>query len=93
MGRRARKVLELALEEASSPPTYYSLPVLCHFLNVSIPPVREVVGALRERGWLATRTHFDTQAVKTDAPAREVVEVVRELSLIKNRSPPEPWVA
>lgn len=93
VGRRARKVLELALEEASSPPTYYSLPVLCHFLNVSIPPVREVVGALRERGWLATRTHFDTQAVKTDAPAREVVEVVRELSLIKNRSPPEPWVA
>ena len=82
IGRRARKLVELALEEARSPPTYYSLPALCKVLKVSIPPVRDVVEALRERGWIASRTHFDTQAVKTNAPVKELAHVVRELSLI-----------
>ena len=82
VGRRARKVLELVVEEAGGPPTYFSLPVLCDVLDVSVPPVREVVKELRERGWRATRTHFDTQAVRTDAPASEVAEVVKELNLI-----------
>ncbi len=79
ISRKARRLLELVIQEAGGPPTYYSLPKLCDALGVSIPPVDELVRRLRERGWWASRTHFDTQAVRTDAPAEEVVRAIREL--------------
>jgi len=79
VSRRARRVLELLAEEADGPPTYYSLPKLCDALDLGLPPVRELVSALRERGWWASRTHFDPQGVRTNAPAKELVKAIREL--------------
>ena len=80
VSRRAWKLLKLINDEAGGPPTYYSLPRLCDDLGLRMPPIGELVEALRERGWWASRTHFDPQGVRTEASASEVVEVIRELT-------------
>ncbi len=79
ISRRAGRLLELVAGEAGGPPTYYALAKLCDALELSVPPVRELVGALRERGWWAARTHFDPQGVRTNAPANEVIRAIKEL--------------
>ena len=79
IGRRARKLVALLLEEAGGPPTYYPLAKLCDELQVPTPPVGAVIEALRERGWWASRTHLDPQGVRTDAPAGEVMGLLRAL--------------
>ena len=80
LGKRTRKLLDTLASEAPGPPLYYSLPRLCDAVGISIPPTRELVSALRSRGWWASRTHFDPQAVRTDAPVEEVVEAIRALA-------------
>ena len=79
IGRRTRKLLSLMMEEAGGPPTYYPLARLCDELQLPTPPVRAVIEALRERGWWASRTHLDPQGVRTDAPAKAVIEALRSL--------------
>ncbi|MBS7645014.1 MAG: tRNA (guanine(10)-N(2))-dimethyltransferase [Candidatus Bathyarchaeia archaeon] len=74
---RIRKFLNLALEEAGSPPLFYSLSLICDRLNVPQMKPSEVVDALRELGYKASRTHIQGDAVKTDAPVSVVEEVLK----------------
>ena len=74
---RIRKFLNLALEEAGSPPLFYSLSLICDRLNMPQMRSSEVVDALKERGYKASRTHIQGDAIKTDAPVSVVEEVLK----------------
>jgi len=77
VGRRARKLLSTILEEAEGPPTYFPIHRICDALQTTTPPIDRLVEELRARGWFASRTHFDPQGIRTDAPARELVKLIQ----------------
>jgi tRNA (guanine26-N2/guanine27-N2)-dimethyltransferase len=63
--------------EATLPPYYYPLGSIGHFGSMDIPNRDRLIEALRQRGYRATSTHLDWQAVKTDATFRDCVAIAK----------------
>lgn len=78
--RREATLLAKLLEEADSPPLYYTVDEACRRLKVSQPNIASVIEALRQWGFKATRTHFHSKGVKTDAYIMDVLAAVRKLA-------------
>jgi len=74
------ELLMQLLAEANAPPLYYDIHRMCSVAHIPCPPIEKVVNALRERGYLAFRTHFSKVSVKTDAPPMKLLVLLRELS-------------
>ena len=70
--REARRIMDRVREEANAPPLYYSLDILSRDLRTSTPSTDDVIGALRELGHVAVRSHIDTRVVKTNASIAEL---------------------
>jgi tRNA (guanine26-N2/guanine27-N2)-dimethyltransferase len=77
--RRAERLLDALSREADSPPTYLVIDRICRKLRLPPPPKREVMMRLRERGYVATPTHFHHGGVKTTAPLQLVEKTVVEI--------------
>jgi tRNA (guanine26-N2/guanine27-N2)-dimethyltransferase len=73
------KILTLWHEEAESPAGFYHTNELASELKISTPPLSKILNMLNSRGFSATRSHFASNAFKTDAGFDEVVRVFREL--------------
>jgi len=78
-GQKIRRILTLIKDEVDAPLTYYVLDKLCDALALPVPPVREVVEALREKGFQAFLTHFNSRGIKSNVPATEIKELLREI--------------
>jgi len=76
--KRIMKLLSLIKTEADGPITYYAVDRICDKLNISVPPLREVIKKLGEKGFRAVPTHFHGVGFRTDAPAKIVIETVKE---------------
>lgn len=74
------ELLQTLRDEAEGPPLYYSTNLTASRAKTGPPPIREFVEALRDEGYAATRTHFDPEAVKTDAPPGEQEELMSGLA-------------
>ncbi len=61
-------------------PLHYDYHRICKSLGITAMPTEELVVALRERGFQASRTHFSGISFKTDAKMEEIKGVVRELA-------------
>jgi len=70
----AVKLLKLIQGEVEAP-FYHDLHALARRAGLTPPKVQAAIGRLRERGHMASRTHFSPVAVKTDAGAKDVMEV------------------
>jgi tRNA (guanine26-N2/guanine27-N2)-dimethyltransferase len=58
---------------------FYSVNLISGILKLGEPPKRElVISRLINRGFSASRTHFDGQGIRTDAPLREVYTAFRQ---------------
>jgi tRNA (guanine26-N2/guanine27-N2)-dimethyltransferase len=75
MNIRARKLLESCRNEEDVP-MYYDHHRLCRRLGITPKKVDELVQALRESGWKASRTHFTGLGVKTDAGVKDVEAIL-----------------
>jgi len=78
--RRVSRLLGNLVEEADAPPTFYVVDKVCDKLDLPIPPKREVLEELRERGHSAVGTHFHPAGLKTNAPIEELREALLKLS-------------
>jgi len=78
-GQKIRRILILIKDEVEAPLTYYVLDKLCDVLALPVPPVREVVEALREKGFQAFLTHFNSRGIRSNVPATEIKELLREI--------------
>jgi len=67
-------------EEWGAPLFYYRTDVHSARLAVRPPRISSVLDALRDSGYKATRTHFDSNGFRTDAPSREVSSIVESLA-------------
>ena len=64
-------------EELPDVPLYWSLHDLCSTLRCSAPPLPLLKSALINAGFRASQSHANPLAVKTDAPAGVVWDVLR----------------
>ena len=72
------KLLGTMRLEAAMPPYFYSLGNIGRLGQMDIPPRERLIKALQERGFEATPTHVDWQAIKTTATLAECIEVARK---------------
>ncbi|HMK82465.1 MAG TPA: tRNA (guanine(10)-N(2))-dimethyltransferase [Candidatus Bathyarchaeia archaeon] len=70
-------------EEAMAPPFYYRVDLVASSLRINSPRIGLIVKALRDMGYVATRTHFHPNAFRTDAP---IIRIRSELSRLANES-------
>ena len=65
--KRTAKILNLALEEIKMPISYYNIHKLCQKLKLSnVPKIEIIINEIKEKGFNASRTHFDYLSIKTD---------------------------
>jgi len=78
--KKLQKILSLVQNEAEAPITYYAVDKICDKLNLRVPPQKKVLDKLREEGFHAVLTHFNSRGVKTNAPANVIKEIVTQLT-------------
>jgi tRNA (guanine26-N2/guanine27-N2)-dimethyltransferase len=78
--KRILKTISLVHDEAEAPVTYYAVDKICDKLNLPVPPQKKVLDKLKEEGFQAVLTHFNSRGFRTDAPASVVKEIVTKLT-------------
>lgn len=73
------KLLSLAKEESEAPITYYVLDKISDKLALPVPSVDAMLQILRDSGFQAFPTHFNSRGIRTDAPALSVQKLLRKL--------------
>ncbi len=72
------KLLSLTIGEAEAPPTYYVLDKISAKLTLPAPSVAKILADLKEKGYNAVRTHFNSRGIRTNASAHVMRELLRE---------------
>ena len=70
-------LLELMHAEATLPPYYFPLPEIGRQGRMDIPKRERLMQVLSDRGFAVSRTHFDPQAIKTDATVADCIAAAR----------------
>ena len=76
------KLLALAKDEAEAPVTYYVLDRISGKLALPVPSVSVVLQNLRNMGFHAFPTHFNSRGVRTEASALTMQELLRKVSAV-----------
>jgi tRNA G26 N,N-dimethylase Trm1 len=71
--------LYLARAEAEAPATYYVLDKISDKLALPVPSVDAMLQILRDSGFQAFPTHFNSRGVRTDASALIVQNLLQKL--------------
>jgi tRNA (guanine26-N2/guanine27-N2)-dimethyltransferase len=79
LGGRIEKILTLIKNEADALITYYVIDKLCDRLNLPAPSIIKVVEALRNVGFQACATHFNSKGIRTEASAVKMKELLQEI--------------
>ncbi|MEL7329220.1 MAG: tRNA (guanine-N1)-methyltransferase [Cyanobacteria bacterium J06559_1] len=72
--------LAILQAEAALPPYHYPLAEIGRRGKMDIPPRDQLITMLRQQGFGATRTHLNPQAIKTDAPIRQCIQIARQVA-------------
>jgi len=73
-------LLMLIAKEVEAPITYYAIDKLCDRFNLRVPSVSKVLTELENQGFQAAPTHFSRKAVRTDATAAVLREILTRLA-------------
>ena len=74
---RITKLLDQLIEEESDIPWYHCLSDICSKLKLqNIPAKKKIINRLRESGFRASSTYFDSKCVKTNATGTHMKEVI-----------------
>jgi tRNA (guanine26-N2/guanine27-N2)-dimethyltransferase len=71
------QLLSLTSGEAEEQPTYYVLDKLSAKLGLPAPPVDTILRALKNKGFQAVQTHFNSRGIKSSASAKAIQEIVK----------------
>jgi len=73
--KRTIKLIRTLAEEAGAA-GYHNINEISGILKRSPPPLETVLEGLRDMGHTASRTHFTPLGIKTDAPHRDLLDVI-----------------
>jgi tRNA (guanine26-N2/guanine27-N2)-dimethyltransferase len=75
--REIAKLLSLLKHEAEGPATYFVLDHLSDKLSLPVPSLSIMLQKLRDKGFQAYPTHFNSRGIRTDAPALAMKELLQ----------------
>ena len=78
--RKINRLLSLTRKEAKAPPTYYVIDQISDKLSMRVPSVSLMLKKLCENGFQAVPTHFNSRAIKTDAPALTMQRLLQKVT-------------
>ena len=65
--KRIEKLLTIVIEENNKPLSYFNLHKLSQNLKLtSVPKIKNVINIIKQKGYQASRTHFDLLSIKSD---------------------------
>ncbi len=77
---KIEKILSFTLEEINMPISYYNIHKLCEELTLqSVPKMDLIIKKIKEKGYLASRTHFDFISIKTNMEIKELKRLLSTL--------------
>jgi len=77
---RMRKILKFALNEINMPISYYNIHKISQQLKLSsIPKLEDLINIIEEKGYKASRTHFDFVSIKTDMKIDELKKILKRM--------------
>ena len=74
--------LSLIVKEIHAPITYYAIDKLCDKFNLPAPPLSKVINELNNQGFQGVATHFNSKAIRTDAPANTLKAILVKLTTV-----------
>ncbi|MHA1490803.1 MAG: tRNA (guanine(10)-N(2))-dimethyltransferase [Promethearchaeota archaeon] len=78
--KRINKVLNFALDELNMPVSYYNIHKLCQNLKLqNIPKIVVLLNSIKQKGFVASRTHFDPLAIKTNMDIDSIKQFLKTL--------------
>ncbi|MDF1538652.1 MAG: tRNA (guanine(10)-N(2))-dimethyltransferase [Candidatus Thorarchaeota archaeon] len=78
--KRVRELLELMTEEQTLVRfPFMDIHDVCDAYNLPSPKRSDITDVLIAKGYQVSRTHFRPTAIRTDAPVREVVSIIKDL--------------
>jgi len=79
-GQRIRQLLITIKGETDAPPTYYVLDRICAKLGLRVPSIQRVTRALKQSGFQAAPTHFNSRGIKSDASVRDMKAIMNHVT-------------
>jgi tRNA (guanine26-N2/guanine27-N2)-dimethyltransferase len=76
------KLLSIMAEEADLPPYFYTLGEIGRRGKIDIPKRSHLIQALQDAGYQATITHFNNQALKTNASLTEIIAIAKKITYL-----------
>ena len=77
----AHEKIRIIDSEASIKTPFYDIHEMASELEIQAPKRDEVIEALKEKGYIVSRTHFAPTGLRTDAPFEDIREEIREASI------------
>jgi len=78
--KEIHRLISLSIEEVEAPATYYVVDKVCDKFSLPVPSMSRILAELRKASFQAAPTSFNSKAVRTDAPASFIKEIVKGLS-------------
>ncbi|OKY79229.1 MAG: N2N2-dimethylguanosine tRNA methyltransferase TRM1 [Candidatus Methanohalarchaeum thermophilum] len=78
--QKITETLNLLIQETNLPPTFYDIHKTCKKLSITAPKNQKVLKELREKGYKATKTHFNNVGIKTNADLQEFKKTLKNLT-------------
>ncbi len=76
---RIKKILKFALNEINMPISYYNVHKIFRDLKLPImPKLEDIIELIEEKGFKASRTHFDFVSIKTDMRIDQLKKVLKQ---------------
>jgi len=79
-GEEIHKMLSLVAKESQAPIAYYVVDKLCDKWGLPIPPMSRIIEELRKNSFQTVPTHFSSKALRTNASAGVMKEIVTRLA-------------
>ena len=77
--KRINKILNFVLEEINMPISYYNIHKLSQKLNLQeVPKMDDIINIIKEKGFRASRTHFNFTSIKTNMELEFIQKLLLE---------------
>jgi tRNA (guanine26-N2/guanine27-N2)-dimethyltransferase len=83
---KIEKMLTIIETESDSPVGYYVVDEMCDAFGLPVPSIKKVVDGLKKHGFDSGLTHFNVRGIRSEAPARVMLNVLKELASSVRRS-------
>ena len=67
--------------ETNLPPYYYTLGEIGRRGKIDIPKRSQLIAAIQNRGYQASPTHINAEAIKTDTDLQDCINIARSLNV------------